>query len=159
MRAKEGGFVRTSVIAGHPGESEESFRKLCDFLEEFGFDRINVFAYSNEEDTAAYEMEQLPPEAIAERTATLGAIADRSREASLERMVGRECELAVDGPSEEHEYLLSARPLLWAPEIDGEVLINDTNDLPAEIGGLYRARITERAGEYLLATLLESRDG
>jgi ribosomal protein S12 methylthiotransferase RimO len=155
MRAKEGGFVRTSVIAGHPGESEESFRKLCGFLEKFGFDRINVFAYSNEEDTAAYEMEQLSPEVIAERTAILGAIADRSREASLERMVGRECKLAVDGPSEEHEYLLSARPLLWAPEIDGEVLVNDTDDLPVEIGGLYRARITERAGEYLLATLSE----
>jgi len=155
MRAKEGGFVRTSVIAGHPGESEESFRKLCDFLEEYGFDRINVFAYSNEEDTAAYEMEQLPEEIITERTAILGEIAQRSRDASLERMVGRECRLAIDGPSQEHEYLLSARPLLWAPEIDGEVLINDTNDLPAEIGGLYRARITEKAGEYPLGRLEE----
>ena len=154
MRAKEGSFVRTSVIAGHPGESEESFRKLCDFLEEFGFDRINVFAYSNEEDTAAYDMEQLPEEVIAERTAILGEIARRSRDASLEKMVGRECRLAIDGPSSEHEYLLSARPLLWAPEIDGEVLVNDTNDLDIRIGGLYQARITEKAGEYLLATLL-----
>ncbi len=154
MRAKEGSFVRTSVIAGHPGESEESFRKLCDFLEEFGFDRINVFAYSNEEDTAAYDMEQLPEEVIAERTAILGEIARRSRDASLEKMVGRECRLAIDGPSSEHEYLLSARPLLWAPEIDGEVLVNDTNDLDIQIGGLYQAKITEKAGEYLLATLL-----
>jgi ribosomal protein S12 methylthiotransferase RimO len=155
MRSKEGGFVRTSVIAGHPGESEEAFHRLCGFLEEFGFDRINVFAYSNEEDTAAYGMEQLPPETIAERTAILGEIAAASRDASLERMVGRECRLAIDGPSEEHEYLLSARPLLWAPEIDGEVLVNDPNDLEVELGGLYRARITERAGEHLLATLLE----
>ncbi|WP_292656159.1 30S ribosomal protein S12 methylthiotransferase RimO [Nitratifractor sp.] len=154
MRTKEGGFVRTSVIAGHPGESKESFRKLCDFLEEFGFDRINVFAYSNEEETAAYEMEQLPPEVIAERTAILGEIAQRSRDASLEKMVGRECRLAIDGPSSEHEYLLSARPLLWAPEIDGEVLVNDTDELDIRIGGLYQARITEKAGEYLLSTLL-----
>ena len=154
MRTKEGSFVRTSVIAGHPGESETSFRKLCGFLEEFGFDRINVFAYSNEEETAAYDMEQLPEEVIAERTAILGEIARRSRDASLEKMVGRECRLAIDGPSSEHEYLLSARPLLWAPEIDGEVLVNDTNDLDIRIGGLYQARITERAGEYLLATLL-----
>ncbi|HFC03562.1 MAG TPA: 30S ribosomal protein S12 methylthiotransferase RimO [Nitratifractor salsuginis] len=154
MRTKEGSFVRTSVIAGHPGESETSFRKLCGFLEEFGFDRINVFAYSNEEETAAYDMEQLPEEVIAERTAILGEIARRSRDASLEKMVGRECRLAIDGPSSEHEYLLSARPLLWAPEIDGEVLVNDTNDLDIRIGGLYQARITEKAGEYLLATLL-----
>ncbi len=154
MRAKEGSFVRTSVIAGHPGESETSFRKLCGFLEEFGFDRINVFAYSNEEETAAYDMEQLTEEVIAERTAILGEIAKKSRDASLEKMVGRECRLAIDGPSSEHEYLLSSRPLLWAPEIDGEVLVNDTNDLDIRIGGLYQARITERAGEYLLATLL-----
>ncbi len=154
MRAKEGSFVRTSVIAGHPGESEESFRKLCDFLEEFGFDRINVFAYSNEEDTAAYDMEQLPEDVIAERTAILGEIAQRSRDASLEKMIGRECRLAIDGPSSEHEYLLSARPLLWAPEIDGEILVNDTNDLDVKIGGLYRGEITEKAGEYLLSTLL-----
>ena len=153
MRSKEGSFVRTSVIAGHPGESEESFRRLCDFLEEFGFDRINVFAYSNEEDTAAYEMEQLPEEVIAERTAILGEIARRSRDTSLEKMLGRECRLVIDGPSEEHEYLLSARPPLWAPEIDGEVLVNDTNDLDVQVGGLYRGKITEKAGEYLLATL------
>ncbi|WP_457607345.1 30S ribosomal protein S12 methylthiotransferase RimO [Nitratifractor sp.] len=153
MRAKEGSFVRTSVIAGHPGESEESFRQLCDFLEEFGFDRINVFAYSNEENTDAYTMEQLPREVIEERTAILGEIAQRARERSLEKMVGRTVELAVDGESEEHEYLLSARPLLWAPEIDGEVLVNDTNDLEVKIGGLYEGKITERAGEYLLALL------
>ena len=153
MRSREGSFVRTSVIAGHPGESEESFRKLCDFLESFGFDRINVFAYSNEENTDAYTMEQLPEELISERTAILGEIADRARERSLEKMLGTEVDLAIDGPSEEHEYLLSARPLLWAPEIDGEVLVNDTNDLAVEVGGLYRAKITEKAGEYLLASL------
>ncbi|WP_457603407.1 30S ribosomal protein S12 methylthiotransferase RimO [Nitratifractor sp.] len=154
MRAKEGSFVRTSVIAGHPGESEESFRKLCNFLEEFGFDRINVFAYSNEENTDAYTMKQLPEELISERTAVLGEIAKSAQEKSLAAMVGREVELAIDGPSEEHEYLLSARPLLWAPEIDGEVLVNDTNDLEVKVGGLYQAEITEKAGEYLLATLL-----
>ena len=49
--------------------------------------------------------------------------------------------------------LFRSRPLLWAPEIDGEVLVNDPNDLEVEVGGLYRARITERAGEYLLARL------
>ena len=154
MRAKEGSFVRTSVIAGHPGESEESFRKLCDFLAEFGFDRINVFAYSNEENTDAYTMEQLPEEIISERTAVLGEIAKSAREKSLDAMVTQEVELAIDGPSEEHEYLLSARPLLWAPEIDGEVLVNDTNDLEVKVGGLYPAKITQKAGEYLLATLL-----
>ncbi len=154
MRSRGGSFVRTSVIAGHPGESEESFRKLCDFLENFGFDRINVFAYSNEENTDAYIMEQLPQELIEERTAILGEMARRAMDRSLEKMVGNDVDLAIDGPSEEHEYLLSARPLIWAPEIDGEVLVNDTNDLEVKVGGVYRAKITEKAGSQLLATLL-----
>ena len=59
MKSKPGAFLRTSVIAGHPGESEESFQRLCDFMETFEFDRFNTFHYSNEETTAAYNMEQV----------------------------------------------------------------------------------------------------
>jgi len=153
MKSKSDAFIRTSVIAGHPGESEESFEKLCSFMETFGFDRFNTFHYSNEESTTAYEMEQIAPEVIAQRAAILGSIAERTTEASLEKMVGKEVELVVEGPSQEHEFLLSARPLQWAPEIDGEVLVNDTNDLPITYGKTYKATITERAGMQLLATL------
>ena len=153
MKSKPDAFVRTSVIAGHPGEDEAAFDKLCRFLETFGFDRINVFSYSNEEGTHAYTMAQLPSEVIAQRTERLGEIAVQAKVASLEKMVGRRCTLALDGTSDEHDYLLSARPLLWAPEIDGEVLVNDTSDLPVTVGARYEARITERIGEQLLATL------
>ncbi len=153
MRSKKDSFVRTSVIAGHPQESRESFDRLCLFLEEFGFDRINVFAYSNEESTTAYNMPQLPQEIIEERTQILADIAKTSMLLSLEKMVGKNIDAVIDGKSSEHEYLLSARPLMWAPEIDGEILINDTNDLEVEVGGVYDVHITERAGEYLLGTL------
>jgi hypothetical protein len=73
----------------------------------------------------------------------------------MEKMVGEETLLAIDGKSGEHDYLLSARPLIWAPEIDGEVLVNDTADLKVKTGRIYKARITEKVGEYLTATLLE----
>ena len=154
MKSKKGAFIRTSVIAGHPGESEESYQKLCDFMENFGFDRFNVFAYSNEESTAAYKMAQLPPEVIEARTRHLGEIAEQTTRASLAKMVGKTIDLVIDGESDEHEYLLSARPLQWAVDIDGEILINDTNDLPMEYGKLYKAKITELAGMQLLATLI-----
>ncbi len=154
MKSKPDAFIRTSVIAGHPGESEESFNKLCDFMENFGFDRFNVFAYSNEETTAAYTMEQLPPEVIESRAQILGEIAEKSTKASLEKMVGKTVTLVIDGESEEHEFLLSARPLQWAVDIDGEVLVNDTNDLPVAYGKLYEAKITELVGNQLLATLI-----
>ncbi|HFS82436.1 MAG TPA: MiaB/RimO family radical SAM methylthiotransferase, partial [Epsilonproteobacteria bacterium] len=154
MKSKADAFIRTSVIAGHPGETEESFSKLCDFMEDFGFDRFNTFHYSNEETTAAYTMEQIPQEIIDERAAILGEIAERSTMASLQKMIGKTIPLVIDGESDEHEYLLSARPPQWAVEIDGEILINDTNDLSIEYGKIYEAKITELAGEKLLATLI-----
>jgi len=159
MREKENAFIRTSVIAGHPGEGEELFEKLCDFMEEFGFDRFNTFHYSNEEDTTAYTMEQIPQAIIDERAERLGAIAEASTTASLEGLIGQTLELVIDGESDEHEYLLSARPLSWAVEIDGEILINDTSDLPIEYGQAYQAHITEIAGDKLLATLVNEEVG
>ena len=154
MRSKQDAFIRTSVIAGHPGETEESFEKLCTFMESFGFDRFNTFHYSNEETTAAFEMEQIPQNLIDERAEILGEIAEASTLRSLEKMLGKTVTLVIDGESDEHEYLLSARPLLWAVEIDGEILINDSNDLPIEYGKMYEAVITERAGDKLLATVI-----
>ncbi len=155
MRSKEGAFIRTSVIAGHPGETEEQFEALCRFVEEFGFDRFNTFHYSNEEDTAAYTMEQIPQSTIDARAERLGAIAEAGTEASLQALIGQTLPLVIDGPSDEHEYLLSARPLSWAVEIDGEILINDTHDVAVEYGEVYEAHITERAGMQLLATLIQ----
>ncbi len=153
MKSKENAFIRTSVIAGHPGETEESFEKLCNFMEAFGFDRFNTFHYSNEETTSAFTMDQIPQEIINERAEILGEIAEQSTRDSLKNMIGERIVLVIDGESDEHEYLLSARPLNWAVEIDGEVLINDTADLPIAYGKLYDATITELVGDKLLATL------
>ena len=153
MRAKPESFVRTSLIAGHPGEDEQSFSKLCQFLEDFRFDRFNTFAYSNEETTTAYEMEQLDEATINSRVQILGDIAQQNTAESLHKLIGQTITVVIDSPSDEHEYLLSARPLQWAVEIDGEILINDTNDLPIAFGHRYQAHITQLAGMQLLATL------
>jgi MiaB/RimO family radical SAM methylthiotransferase len=126
MKSKKDAFIRTSLIAGHPGESAESFERLCDFMDEFGFDRFNIFGYSNEETTAAFDMEQLSQPLIDERAQILGGIAKSATTASLEAMIGKEVSLVIDGESDEHTYLLSARPLGWAVEIDGEIFVNDT---------------------------------
>ena len=155
MKSKPGAFLRTSVIAGHPGETEEGFDRLCDFMETFGFDRFNTFHYSNEETTSAYTMEQIPQETIDERADILGEIAENSTIASLQKMIDRTMTIVIDGESDEHEYLLSARPLAWAVEIDGEILVNDTSDLPIEYGKTYEAKITELVGAQLLCTLVK----
>jgi len=154
MKSKKDAFIRTSVIAGHPNESQEAFEKLCGFMETFKFDRFNTFSYSNEETTTAYEMEQIAQEVIDERATILGEISQASTLASLEKMVGKTLTLVIDGESDEHEFLLSARPLSWAVDIDGEVLINDTSDLPITYGKYYKAKVTELVGTQLLATLI-----
>jgi len=155
MKSKPDAFLRTSVITGHPGETQESFQKLCNFMETFKFDRFNTFHYSNEETTTAYKMEQISQDIIDERAEILGEIAEASTLKSLENMVGQTVTIVIDGESDEHEYLLSARPLLWAVDIDGEILINDTSDLPIEYGKTYEAKVTELVGEQLLATLIK----
>jgi ribosomal protein S12 methylthiotransferase RimO len=155
MKSKPNAFLRTSLIAGHPGESDESFEKVCAFMQTFEFDRFNTFGYSNEETTSAYTLEQIEQDTIDERAERLGMIAEENTLTSLQKMVGKTIMLVVDGESDEHEYLLTARPLGWAVDIDGEILINDTSDLRIEYGKRYEAHITELVGTQLLATLIK----
>ncbi len=155
MQSKPNSFVRTSIIAGHPDESEDEFNEVCDFMNEFNFDRFNVFEYSNEETTKAFDLEQIAQDIIAQRADILGDIAENSTIKSLENMIGQTIEVVIDGKSDEHDYILSARPLLWAVEIDGDILINDTSDMDIIYGQTYNAKITELAGDRLLATLIK----
>jgi len=155
MKSKPNAFLRTSLIAGHPGESDENFERLCTFMETFKFDRFNTFHYSNEETTSAYTLDQIDQETIDARANTLGEIAEENTHTSLKNMVGKTIDIVIDGESDEHEYLLSARPLSWAVDIDGEILINDTSDLPIDYGKRYQAKVTELVGEQLLATLIK----
>jgi ribosomal protein S12 methylthiotransferase RimO len=155
MKSKKDAFIRTSIIAGHPGESDKAFDRVCDFMREFNFDRFNVFFYSNEETTPAFTMKPVEEEVIEERVEALEEISNETTTKSLESMLGRTVRVVLEGESDEHEYILSARPTLWAKEIDGDLLVNDTADLPIHFGGLYEAKITELAGDRLLATLIK----
>jgi ribosomal protein S12 methylthiotransferase RimO len=156
MKSKKDAFIRTSIIAGHPGESDEAFTRVCDFMREFNFDRFNVFFYSNEETTPAFTMKPVEEEVIEERVEVLEKISNETTNASLNNMLGKTIRVILDGESDEHEYILSARPTLWAKEIDGDLLINDTSDLEIVFGGLYEAKVTELAGDRLLATLTKA---
>jgi len=155
MRQLPNSFVRTSFIVGHPNETEEMFKEMCEFASSFGFDRINVFSYSDEETTPAYDMKtKIDDETIAHRAQTLGDIAAECTKKSLEAEVGSNIELIIDGESDEHEFLLSARKTIWAPEIDGEIYVNDrVKDEDLEFGKIYKAKVTELVGNILTATV------
>jgi ribosomal protein S12 methylthiotransferase RimO len=155
MKALPSSFIRTSFIVGHPQESEAMFEEMAEFAESFGFDRLNVFGYSDEEGTSAHTMEEkIAPKVINARAKKLGKIASAIEEKSLEKMIGQEIDLVIDGESDEHEFLLSARALNWAPDVDGEIYVND-REIEGELafGKIYRARITELAEKRPLATV------
>ncbi|RUM64323.1 MAG: 30S ribosomal protein S12 methylthiotransferase RimO [Sulfurimonas sp.] len=156
MRSLPNSFVRTSFIVGHPNETQEMFDEMCEFASSFGFDRINVFSYSDEETTPAYDYEmKIDDDTKAERAQTLGDIAAACTKKSLKADIGTECELVIDGESNEHEFLLSARKLIWAPDIDGEIYVNDRTDdeVELEFYTVYKAKITDIVGDILTATV------
>jgi ribosomal protein S12 methylthiotransferase RimO len=155
MKSKKESFIRTAIIAGHPGEGQEDFLEVKEYIKEFNFDRVTVFEYSNEESTTAYNLEQIPKETIAKRAQILGDIAKDLMLKSNSKLIDKEINLIIDNVSSEHEYLLSARPTLWAPEIDGEILINDSSDLKVNHGSYYRAKVTSLADTTPLATLIK----
>ncbi|MRI59354.1 MAG: 30S ribosomal protein S12 methylthiotransferase RimO [Epsilonproteobacteria bacterium] len=155
MRSVPDSFLRTSLIVGHPGEREEDVKELESFLEEFDFDRINLFAYSDEEGTSAFEMEEkVPPQLVEERLARLDRIVKEKLQKSLDQDLGKEVEAYLEGSSQESDLLLGARKKIWAPEVDGEILINDSKINDLRIGSRYHVHITQRAGEKLVGTLI-----
>ena len=156
MKNLPNSFLRTSFIVGHPQETEEDFQEMCDHARTFGYDRINVFSYSDEETTAAYDMpNKISAEEIERRTDILAKIADEVTDKSLNAQVGKEVKLMIDGESDEHEYLLSARLDTWTPEVDGEIYVNDKSfDEDFEFGVVYHAKLTELVGDKLTATVL-----
>jgi len=157
MRAVEDGFVRSTFIVGHPGETQEDFEQLCQYVKEYEFDRANVFSYSDEEDTSAYDMlEKIPQETIDKRAEILGDIIRQTTQKSLQKEVGKTFEVVIEGVSSEHDLLLSARKLSWEREIDGEIYINDNEfNLDIKYGGIYQAQITELVGDKLMAKVLK----
>ena len=156
MRAAPNSFLRTGVIVGHPGETDVEFDELCDFLQEFKFDRISAFAYSKEEDTASFAMPQIPARTISRRLNKIEKITREAIDSSMRTLVGKKIPLIIEGASSEGEFFYGAKPLAWDKDIDGEILINESCVQNLKVGGLYECEITEFAGDRLLARVLRS---
>jgi tRNA A37 methylthiotransferase MiaB len=156
MKSKPNSFVRSTFIVGHPGETQEDFELLCDYVQKYRFDRVNIFSYSDEDGTDAYLLEnKIDQEIIDNRAEILGDMVTKITQEKLEEDLYKEFDIVVDGQSSEHEYLLSARKISWATDIDGEIYIND-NELsePIKYGKIYKCKITDISGDKLLATIV-----
>jgi ribosomal protein S12 methylthiotransferase len=143
---------RTTFIVGHPGETEDEFKSLLDFVGESRFERVGVFKYSREDGTRSARMDdQVMGIVKDERYHRLMALQQGISSEINQAMVGREVDLLVEGTSTETDLLLQGRTQGQAPDIDGVTYINEGY---APAGTMVRAEIVE-AGDYdLVARIL-----
>ncbi|MBF0138298.1 MAG: 30S ribosomal protein S12 methylthiotransferase RimO [Magnetococcus sp. DMHC-1] len=135
-------ILRTTMIVGFPGETDEEFQALYDFVAEARFDHLGVFTYSNEEGTPASQMSQQVPHLLAqERSARLMALQQSISREKLAKLVGQVLPVMVDHVSPESGLLLQGRYAGQAPEVDGVVYINDGSRI--EPGRIVPVKITE----------------
>jgi ribosomal protein S12 methylthiotransferase len=148
----DGVVIRTTFIAGHPGETEDGFKALCDFVGEARLDHVGVFPYSIESGTvSALLPHRVPPEVAQARAAHVMELQRAISRARNEARVGQVVDVLIDGLSDETDLLLQGRWWGQAPGIDGVTYVADGTAQP---GDLVKARVTQ-ASDYDLATSLE----
>ena len=136
-------IMRTAFIVGHPGETEEEFEELVEFVKWARFDHVGVFRYSDEEDCQAFEYEnKVSEEVAAERAEKIMAIQREISRERLSSLVGKEIDILIEGPSEESELVLQGRHAGQAPEIDGLCFISGGEAYP---GTIRRGKVVETA--------------
>jgi ribosomal protein S12 methylthiotransferase len=149
--------LRTTFIVGFPGETEQDIKELESFVAEGHFESVGVFTYSPEQGTAAFEMEdQIPEKEKRSRRDRIMLAQQKVRVARNQEYIGKELEVLVEGPHEETDMLLSGRTRFQAPEVDGNVLINDVVEGLGEVsaGHLGGVEITEVSGYDLVGRLV-----
>jgi len=155
LMREEFSFVRTSVIIGHPGESNEDFEILKNFLKEYEFDRVNVFAYSDEEGTSAYlRKDKIDEKTIEKRIKEINKIIKKSTRNRLKLYLDKKIECFMDGLTDDGLFY-SVRPKLWTPEVDGDILINESEIENLEIGKVYNVIPNQLVGEELVGKITQ----
>ncbi len=147
--------LRTSFIVGFPGETEQDFERLCDFVREARFDWLGVFGYSDEEGARAYGLaHKVPHSHIERRRRKLMSLQRQISRKHKRRLVGRQFDLLLEGPSAESELLWEGRTEMHAPEIDGKVFVSDPGENALVPGRFYRCQITQAHDYDLVVRLL-----
>jgi ribosomal protein S12 methylthiotransferase len=148
-KAIPGVSIRTSFIVGFPGETDEDFATLCDFVRAAEFDWLGVFSYSDEDTSKSFALDnKVDAKTIAHRRDTLMALQKKISTQKLKRRVGQSLQVMLEGPSKETDLVWEARLEGMAPEIDGKVYVTEFEgvteaaDLPAP-GTMATLEVTE----------------
>ena len=145
--------LRTSLMVGFPGETEEQFNELAEFVAEGLLDQVGVFTYSHEEGTPSFMLgDTVSAEVKETRRAKIFAMQENILKDRLEEWIGKEIDVLIEGAHDETDLLLKSRHYGQAPGVDNITIINEGN---AAIGSIVRARVTEVAGIDLVASIVE----
>ena len=160
-KAIPGVSIRTSFIVGFPGETENDFNELCDFVRAANFDWMGVFSYSDEDTSKSFALDgKVDAKTIARRRDTLMSIQKKISTANLKRKVGQRFQVMLEGPSKDTDLIWEARLEGMAPEIDGKVYVtefagvNDAAELPSP-GTMATIEITETKHYDLIGRVTE----
>lgn len=146
-------FFRTAFIVGHPGETEEDFGELVDFVEWARFDHVGVFKYSDEETAASFDQDGKNKQlVITNRWRKLMGTQRKIARQKNKALLGKQLDVLVEGPSEEHELVMAGRHAGQAPEIDGQVYLGGGE---VEIGEVRRVRITQASDYDLVGDVVD----
>jgi ribosomal protein S12 methylthiotransferase len=144
---------RTAFIVGHPGETQAEFDELCAFVDWARFEHAVVFRYSDEETCAASALDgKVPPLVAANRARKLMALQRRIAREKNRALIGRELDVLVEGPSDEHELVMKGRHPGQAPDIDGSVYLSEGE---AHAGEIRRVRVAQASDWDLVGELID----
>jgi ribosomal protein S12 methylthiotransferase len=141
-------ILRTTLITGFPGETEEDFEILIDFIKKYKFDRLGVFAYSREEDTPAYTMKNQVDDIIkSQRRDRILVVQQKASEAMMKKRIGKAYEVLVEGVADDGVFYYG-RSYAEAPEIDPVIYF--TSPDPVEAGDFVTVKIASNSGMDLI---------
>jgi ribosomal protein S12 methylthiotransferase len=155
-RTIPGVAIRTSMIVGFPGETEQDFETLCQFVEAAQFDRLGVFSFSDEDTSASFHLDgKVDARTIYNRKRRLMSLQRKISKRRNRALIGREFPVLIEGPSADSELVWQARMSTQAPEIDGVCYISDPGENPLSAGEIRTMRITEAHDYDLTGELID----
>lgn len=147
--------IRTTFIVGFPGETDEDFAQLCEFVEKYRFDNVGVFSYSQEEDTVAGEMlEQIDENTKQERYHELMSLQAQISEANNRNLEGQILEVVLESFDLEEPDTATARSYREAPEVDGAIFVENAADYA--VGDFIRVEVLQGFTYELVAEPLDN---
>lgn len=144
---------RTAFIVGHPGETDQEFDELCEFVEWARFDHVGVFRYSDEESCVSFGFDaKVPAKVASARNRKLMSLQRKIARARNRARIGQTLDVLVEGTSDEHEFVMKGRHAGQAPDIDGQVFLSGGEVRPGEIR---RVRISQASDYDLVGEVVE----